>query len=126
MKKKNVKKIAKKKPVKKAVKKVVKKVVKKSAKKAVPAKPVSPKMPQGKKIGKVTHFYGNISVGIVKFSKPVSKGATIAFHGATTNFSQTIDSMQFDHKEIEMAPAGQEIGMKVKKKVREGDEVYIL
>ncbi len=130
MAKKIIKKVAKKKlakkVVKKSVKKAVKKIVKRPAKKAAPknTKPAAPKMPKGKKIGVVTHFYGNISVGIVKFSKPVSKGAMVAFHGATTSFSQVIDSMQLDHKEIEVAPAGQEVGMKVKNKVREGDVVY--
>ncbi len=130
MKKKNVKRIKKvaKKTVKKSkrvVRKVVKKAKKRVVKKSMPKKAkAAAKAPTGKKIGAVTHFYGNISVGIVKFSKPVALGAVIRFMGATTDFSQTVDSMQFDHKEITLAPAGQEVGLKVKKKVREGDEIY--
>lgn len=117
---KKVKKIVNKKAIKKAKVQKSKKARKHESKKA---KPVA-KAPVGKKIGLVTHFYGNISVGIVKFSRPVVLGAKIHFKGATTDFSQTVDSMQFDHKEIALAPAGQEVGMKVKKKVRQGDEVF--
>ena len=79
---------------------------------------------QEKPIGVVTHFYGGISVAIVKFAKTVSVGDKIRFKGATTDFSQTIDSMQYDHKDVKTAKKGQEIGIKVVNRVREGDEVY--
>ena len=52
-------------------------------------------------------------------------GQNVAFQGATTDFSQDVASMQFDHKSIDKAPKGKEIGIKVKKKVREGDMVYL-
>ena len=77
-----------------------------------------------KPIGEVTHFFGHISVAIVKFNKKVSVGDVIHFKGAHTDFSQTIDSMQYEHQEIKDAKKGQEVGIKVKEKVREGDEVY--
>ncbi len=77
-----------------------------------------------KPIGAVTHFYGGISVAIIKFTKAVAVGDEIRFKGATTDFSQKIDSMQYDHKDIKEAAKGQEVGIKVSNKVREGDEVY--
>lgn len=77
-----------------------------------------------KPIGKVTHFYGNISVAIVKFNRAVKVGQKIRFEGETTNFSQDIKSMQFNHKEIKTAPKGRQVGIKVKDKVRDGDAVY--
>ena len=77
-----------------------------------------------KPIGAVTHYYGDLGVAIVKFSKAVKAGTAVAFRGATTNFTQTLDSMQYDHKAIASAPKGKEVGVKVKDKVREGDEVY--
>jgi translation elongation factor EF-1alpha len=77
-----------------------------------------------KPIGLVIHFYGNIKVAVVKFKKSVKVGAKIEFRGATTNFSQDIKSMQFDHKDIKVAPKGKQVGMKVSKRVREGDEIY--
>jgi len=79
---------------------------------------------EGKPIGEVSHFYGHLEVAIVKFKEPVEKGDKVCFKGAHTDFSQTIDSMQYDHKDIDEAKKGQEIGIKVKEKVREGDKVY--
>jgi len=79
-----------------------------------------------KPIGLVTHFYGGIGVAIVKFNKAVKAGTTIAFRGATTDFTHTISSMQFDHKEIASAPKGKEVGIKVGERVRVGDEIYLL
>ena len=106
----------------KTKKKIVKKTVKKAAR---PAKKIGlKKVAVVKPIGTVTHFFTAIKVAIVKFKQPVKVGATVAFRGATTDFKQKIVSMQYDHKEISAAPKGKEVGMKVGKRVREGDEVY--
>ncbi len=80
--------------------------------------------PNGKQIGEVTHFYSGISVAIVKFREPVKVGDNVQFFGATTDFKEAIKSMQYDHKDISDAKKGQEVGIKVEGKVREGDEVY--
>lgn len=77
-----------------------------------------------KPIGVVTHFYGGLSVAIIKFSKAVERGTRVRFRGATTDFTQEISSMQFDHKDVAKAAKGKEIGVKVSEKVREGDEVF--
>jgi len=77
-----------------------------------------------KPIGAVTHFYTGIKVAIVKFKKPVRVGAELQFKGATTDFKETVKSMQYDHEAIKIAPKGKLIGVKVKKRVRPGDEVY--
>ncbi len=92
---------------------------KKTVKKAKPLRPA-----QGKPIGKVTHYYGGIEVAIVKFNKVVKKGTMARFSGATTNFEQSLDSMQYDHKDVSSAPKGKEVGIKVNDKVRDGDEVF--
>jgi translation elongation factor EF-1alpha len=77
-----------------------------------------------KPIGEVTHFYKNIGVAIVKFNTKVPAGTKVAFKGATTDFEETLASMQYDHKAIDEATKGKEVGVKVKEKVREGDLVY--
>jgi hypothetical protein len=112
-------------PAKKIVKK--KKVAapkKKSAVRAPKAKLVAVKKLE--LVGIVTHFFTSIKVAIIKFKKPVSTGAKIGFRGATTEFDQVLSSMQYDHKVITRAPKGKEVGVKVPKRVREGDEVFIL
>lgn len=77
-----------------------------------------------KPIGTITHYYSGLGVAIVKFNKTVKKGDKVVFKGHTTDFEQTIESMQYDHKDVEEAKKGQEIGIKVKEKVRDGDAVY--
>ena len=77
-------------------------------------------------IGKVANYYSKIGVAVVDLTAPLQKGDKIAFEGATTNFTQTVDSMQIDRKDIESAKAGQSIGLKVKDRVRLGDIVYRL
>jgi putative protease len=81
-------------------------------------------MTEKKPIGEVTHYYGNLGVAIVKFSKAVKVGAQLHFKGATTDFEEVIKSMQYDHKDISEAKKGQEVGIKVSEKVREGDQVF--
>lgn len=85
-----------------------------------------PKTKGPKVIGTVTHFYGDLEVAIIKFKTPVKVGEEVHFKGATTDFTQKIKSMQFDHKDIKSAKKGQEVGIKVSDKVREGDEVLEL
>lgn len=74
--------------------------------------------------GVITHYYGKIGVAIVKLNSDIMKGVNVSIIGATTNFTQVIDSMQADHQEIDVAKRGQEIGIKVKDRVREGDELF--
>ena len=75
-------------------------------------------------IGKITHYFGKIEVGIIELSKTLNVGDTIHIKGSTSDFEQKVDSMQIEHKSIEKAKKGDVIGLKTKEKVREGDEVY--
>ncbi|MEY4731467.1 MAG: hypothetical protein RL681_413 [Candidatus Parcubacteria bacterium] len=103
----------------------MKKAAKKTAGRKSPTKAGAIKaQPEGKPLGAVTHFYNHIGVAIVKFKKPVKSGIRLRFHGATTDFEETVKSMQFDHKPIAVAPKGKQIGIKLGKRVREGDAVY--
>ncbi|MCH8328965.1 MAG: translation elongation factor-like protein [Nanoarchaeota archaeon] len=78
----------------------------------------------GKKIGKVTHYYTNIGVSVVELSATLKVGDKIRIKGATTDFEQTIDSMQIEKDKIDEAKKGQSIGLKVKDHVRQHDVVY--
>lgn len=100
----------KKKPVRRAA---AKKTVKKSARKK-----------GNKPIGTVTHFYNEISVAIVRFTQKVPLGTVLYFKGATTDFKHPVKSMQYNHEPITIAPKGKQIGIKVPKRVREGDDVH--
>ena len=77
-----------------------------------------------KKVGEVTHYWGKIAVAGIKLTGALSQGDTIRIKGATTDFEQTVGSMQIEHQDMEAAKKGQEVGLKVKDKVRRGDTVY--
>lgn len=114
---------------KKAVKSKIKSKPKKKARKVVKAKPKAKKAkPKAAKvrrpIGAVTHFYSEISVAIVKFSKVVNLNDIVRFKGATTDFVHKISEMQYNHKPIVKSKKGKEVGIKVKDRVREGDSVF--
>jgi len=79
-----------------------------------------------KEIGKVAHFFSKISVAVIDLSAPVSVGDKIHIIGPTTDFEQTIESMQIEHQNVKMAKAGQSIGLKVNEQARERDTVYKL
>lgn len=76
------------------------------------------------KIGKVTHYYNHLGVGIVKLSAGLTNGDRLKFVGHGRDFTQTANSMQFDHQPIQKAKKGQEIGLKVDQTVKDGDIVY--
>lgn len=78
----------------------------------------------GQEIGKVTHYFTNISVAVIKLDKSLKVGETIRIKGATSDFTQPVDSMQIEHDKIEEAKKGQSVGLKVAEHVREHDIVY--
>lgn len=80
--------------------------------------------PEMKEIGKVAHFFSKISVAVIDLSAPLTVGDKIHIVGPTTDFEQTVESMQIEHQNVKMAKAGQSIGMKVNEHVREKDTVY--
>ncbi|MGQ9542974.1 MAG: U32 family peptidase C-terminal domain-containing protein [Candidatus Bathyarchaeia archaeon] len=77
-----------------------------------------------REVGQVTHYYSKIGVAVVQLKAPLSVGDTILIKGATTNLEQRVDSMEIEHRNVEMAEPGQSVGLKVKDKVREKDIVY--
>jgi putative protease len=77
-----------------------------------------------KVVGKVTHYYGKIGVAVIELSDTLKQGDKISIEGKTTNFQQTVDSMEIEHKKVTEAKAGDSIGLKVLERVREGDIVY--
>ncbi len=78
-----------------------------------------------KLIGEVIHYYSGIKVGIIKLRASLKKGDKLHFKGSTTDFIQVADSMQYNHRDIETAVSGQELGLRVNYKVRDGDQVFL-
>ena len=79
-----------------------------------------------KKVGIVTHYYGNIGVAVVELSGKLSVGDKVKFEDGKHEFEQTIESMQIEHKDISSAKKGDAIGLKVSEKVSEGADVSLV
>ena len=78
------------------------------------------------KIGEVTHCFKEISVAAIELSAPLKVGESIKIVGETSNFTQEVGSMQYEHDDIEEAEAGMEVAIKVKERARVGDGVHRL
>ena len=79
-----------------------------------------------KPVGKITHYFPKIGVAVLVLSGDLKKGDKIAVEGKSEPFEQIVSSMQIDRKEIPSAKAGQAVGMKTEKPVKEGDVVYVV
>ena len=80
-----------------------------------------------KKIGTVTHYYNHIHVaGVAITDGELRKGDKIHIKGHTSDFEQTVESMQIEHEPIEVAKPGDQIGLSVVEHAREHDTVYMV
>jgi hypothetical protein len=125
--------VAKKKVVKKKVTK--KSPVKKTAiKRAKPAKKVikkkilvkkAKKAPKPEKgfLGEITHYFPKVKAAVIKLKAPLNIGDKIKIKGHTTDFTQSVNSLQIDRVAITVAKKGDEIGLMVESRVRRGDRV---
>ena len=76
-------------------------------------------------VGMVVKFFAKPSVAAIEVSGAgIKKGDALRYQGHTTDFTDTVSSMELDNKPIEEARAGDLIGIRVKDRVREGDKVY--
>lgn len=138
-----IKKSAKKKTAKKKVKKTKAKKAsvktRPTARKTSPSKssPVEPGPPpqvnppveepaqHEEALGTVTHYYTHLGVAIVQVNTgTVKTGDRIHILGHITDFTQQVESMEYEHQRIGQAEAGQSVGLQVKEHVRPHDIVY--
>ena len=78
-----------------------------------------------KPIGVVSNYFDHIGVAAIKLDKALKVGDKIQIKGGEeTDFEMAIKSMQVHHDKIEKAKKGDEIGLKVKEKVRKGYKVF--
>jgi putative protease len=76
-------------------------------------------------IGKVTHYFGKAGVAAIEITEgELRVGDTIHILGHTSDFTQTVDSMQVDRAPVQSAKAGDSIGIRVDEHARENDSVF--
>jgi len=81
---------------------------------------------KGKLVGEITHYFPHVSAAVVKLSSPLKVGDRVRIVGGGNEFEQEVASMQIDHEPIEEAKSGDEVGLGVSDKVREGYEVFVV
>lgn len=74
-------------------------------------------------VGTVTHYYSELGVAGIELSSELKVGDTIHVLGHTSDFTQTVDSIQIEHETVESAKAGDPIGVKVNQRARVHDQV---
>ena len=83
--------------------------------------------PKGRLIGNISHYFPKVKAGVIIIRTGQLKvNDRIFVKGHTTSFEQTVGSIQIDRTPISVAKKGDEIGIRVKKRVRQGDEVFRL
>lgn len=75
-------------------------------------------------IGHITHFFPKINVGVIELTLPLAVGDRILVKGPSTDFEQTVESIQIERKPIQRAEGGQSVGLKLVQNVKEKDVVY--
>ncbi len=79
------------------------------------------------RIGIIVNYFSKISVAAIQIeSNSLSVGDRIRIKGATTDFTQEIESMEIDRTPVNSASKGQDVGIKMKSRVRLNDTVYKL
>ena len=76
-------------------------------------------------IGRVTHYFSKIGVAVIEITaKSLKVGETIRIKGHSSDFTQSVESLQLEHLSVPEVKKGVSAGIKVKEHVREGDKVY--
>jgi len=81
-------------------------------------------MSKEKEIGKITHYFNKIGVGVIELSEKLKVGDTIHIVGGERDFEQEVKSMQVEHESIEIAKKGEAVGLKLDELAKPGDHVY--
>jgi putative protease len=101
---------------KKEVKKKKEPVKKETKKKEVESKEVL--------IGVVSNYFDHVGVAAVKLKTGLKKGDKIRVVGGNVDFEQAVDSMQIQHKAVTEAKKGDDVGIKLKEKVRKDYKIF--
>ncbi|MBW2493998.1 MAG: hypothetical protein JRE43_04540, partial [Deltaproteobacteria bacterium] len=95
-----------------------------SAAPAVSQTPPTVAAAKSSEVGTVTHYFPRVDAAVVAVGPgELHTGDTVHFRGHTTDFYQTLDRLEIDHQPVDVAKPGQQVGVHVSHRVREGDHV---
>jgi translation elongation factor EF-1alpha len=75
-------------------------------------------------VGRVADYFAKIGVAGIEITGQLAVGDTIRIKGHTTDFQQTVDSMQMEHASVQEAKPGDSVGIKVKDRCRAHDRIF--
>ena len=78
-------------------------------------------------VGRVSHYYDKLGVAVVEIvNQPLKVDDMIKISGHDKEFTQTVESLQVEHKQVTELGAGESGGMKVSQPVKQGDVLYLV
>jgi len=77
-------------------------------------------------IGQVNDFFARPVVAGIELTGTLKVGETIHIKGHTTDITMVVESMEVNNIRVQVAHAGDQIGVKVTDRVRRGDRVYLV
>jgi translation elongation factor EF-Tu-like GTPase len=77
-----------------------------------------------REVGKVVDYFAKVNVAGIAITGNLAVGDTIHIKGHTTDFQQTVESMQIEHDAVDQVKAGDSVGIKVQDRCRTHDVVY--
>jgi translation elongation factor EF-Tu-like GTPase len=80
---------------------------------------------QEEAIGTVTHYFAEPSVAVVHLTQgALHPGDRIHVLGHTTDFAETVTSLEWEHKGVSEALAGEDVAVAVIDRARRHDQVF--
>lgn len=79
------------------------------------------------KVGTVVDYYAKIGVAAIRLTDgALQVGDQVRIQGHTTDFNQTVESLQVEHQAVQRAERGSEVALKVRERVRKHDQILKL
>ena len=77
-------------------------------------------------VGTVSHYYSKLEVAGIELSSELKVGDTVHILGHTSDFTQTVASIQIEHETVDSAKAGDPVAVKVNERARVHDQVLVV
>lgn len=82
-------------------------------------------MAEDQEVARVEDYFAKVGVVALEVTDgEIRIGDRLRYHGHTTDFIETVSSMEVDHKRVEVAKKGDHVGIKVGGRVRRHDKVF--
>jgi len=81
---------------------------------------------EGKQIGVVSNYFEHVGVAAIKLTAGLKLGDTVRIVGGDKDFTEVVDSMQVEGKNVDFAKKGEGVGIKISDIARKGYKVFLV